>query len=174
MLAGRDRIIDNRPTRDLAARLAGAKEIVEYPEAHHTLEFEPDPERHIADLREWLGRQVDVVQIRNNPEAEEPAALKGMGRSCGRCLCLFLCPRRRILDLSHCCMGTAAIGSWLQPRRPLHRRLPRNSTRGFGGGLVFCFVAWLFRRIGWADRSNPVVAILFGTTYARRLVFLLA
>jgi alpha-beta hydrolase superfamily lysophospholipase len=59
MLAGRDRIIDNRPTRDLVERFTGPKEIVEYPEAHHTLEFEPDPERHVTDLLEWLRRQMD-------------------------------------------------------------------------------------------------------------------
>jgi acylglycerol lipase len=59
MLAGRDRIIDNRPTRDLVERFAGPKEIVEYPEAHHTLEFEPDPERHVTDLLGWLRRQME-------------------------------------------------------------------------------------------------------------------
>ncbi len=57
LLAGRDRIIDNQPTRDLVAKFAGPKEIVEYPAAHHTLEFEPNPERHITDLLNWLGRQ---------------------------------------------------------------------------------------------------------------------
>ncbi len=54
MLAGRDGIIDNRPTLNLIERFAGPKEIVEYPEAHHTLEFEPDPERHVTDLLNWL------------------------------------------------------------------------------------------------------------------------
>jgi alpha-beta hydrolase superfamily lysophospholipase len=59
MLAGRDRIIDNRPTRDLIERFAGPKEVIEYPEAHHTLEFSPDPERHITDLLKWLQRQME-------------------------------------------------------------------------------------------------------------------
>ena len=59
MLAGRDRIIDNRPTRDFIERFTGLKEVIEYPEAHHTLEFEPDPERHITDLLQWLRRQTD-------------------------------------------------------------------------------------------------------------------
>jgi alpha-beta hydrolase superfamily lysophospholipase len=59
MLAGRDRIIHNRPTRELVERFAGPKEIVEYPEAHHTLEFEADPDRHVRDLLEWLVRQTD-------------------------------------------------------------------------------------------------------------------
>ena len=57
MLAGRDRIIDNEPTRRFVERFAGPKEVVEYPEAHHTLEFEPDPERHVRDLVGWLQRQ---------------------------------------------------------------------------------------------------------------------
>jgi alpha-beta hydrolase superfamily lysophospholipase len=59
MLAGRDRIIDNRPTRDLVGRFAGPKEMVEYPEAQHTLEFEADPERHVTDLLKWLRRQTE-------------------------------------------------------------------------------------------------------------------
>jgi alpha-beta hydrolase superfamily lysophospholipase len=59
MLAGRDRIIDNVKTRRFAARFAGPTDVIEYPEAHHTLEFEPDPETHIRDLIEWLGRRSD-------------------------------------------------------------------------------------------------------------------
>ncbi|HXG12108.1 MAG TPA: alpha/beta fold hydrolase, partial [Gemmataceae bacterium] len=55
MLAGRDRIIANAPTRRYVERFASAdKEIIEYPEAHHTLEFEPEPERIFADLQRWL------------------------------------------------------------------------------------------------------------------------
>ena len=57
MLAGRDRIIDNDKTRRFVGRFAGPKEIVEYPEAHHTLEFEPDPDVHVRDLVAWLRRQ---------------------------------------------------------------------------------------------------------------------
>jgi alpha-beta hydrolase superfamily lysophospholipase len=60
MLAGRDGIIDNRPTRDWVESFVGSKEIVEYPDAHHTLEFEPDPERHITDLLKWLERQMGL------------------------------------------------------------------------------------------------------------------
>ncbi len=59
MLAGRDCIIDNRPTRDLVRRFAGPKEVVEYPDAHHTLEFEANPEWHITDLLDWLRRQTE-------------------------------------------------------------------------------------------------------------------
>ncbi len=57
LLAGRDRIIDNRRTREFVGRFAGPKEVVEYPDAHHTLEFEPDPDRHVTDLVGWLRRQ---------------------------------------------------------------------------------------------------------------------
>jgi alpha-beta hydrolase superfamily lysophospholipase len=55
LLAGRDRIIHNEPTRRLLERFGTRdREIIEYPEAHHTLEFEPDPERHIADVLRWI------------------------------------------------------------------------------------------------------------------------
>ncbi len=57
MLAGRDRIIDNDATRRFVGRFAGPVEVVEYPEAHHTLEFEPDPDVHVRDLVAWLQRQ---------------------------------------------------------------------------------------------------------------------
>jgi acylglycerol lipase len=55
MLAGRDEIIDNAATRALFERLtASQRSLIEYPEARHTLEFEPDPEPFIADLIGWL------------------------------------------------------------------------------------------------------------------------
>lgn len=55
LLAGRDRIIDNERTRELYRRLDGGNgRLVEYPEACHTLEFEPNPDRFIADLVRWL------------------------------------------------------------------------------------------------------------------------
>jgi alpha-beta hydrolase superfamily lysophospholipase len=56
-LAGADRIIDNARTRAFVTSFAGPVEVIEYPDAHHTLEFEPDPERHLADLLAWLDRQ---------------------------------------------------------------------------------------------------------------------
>jgi alpha-beta hydrolase superfamily lysophospholipase len=56
LLAGKDRVIDNAGTRAFAARFAGETEVIEYPEAHHTLEFEPEPDRFIDDLLGWLGR----------------------------------------------------------------------------------------------------------------------
>jgi alpha-beta hydrolase superfamily lysophospholipase len=59
MLAEKDRIIDNASTRRFVERFAAAdKEIVEYPGAHHTLEFEPEPERFIRDLISWLERHL--------------------------------------------------------------------------------------------------------------------
>jgi alpha-beta hydrolase superfamily lysophospholipase len=54
LLAGRDRIIDNERTRRFVQRFAGTVEVKEYPEAHHTLEFEPDPEVFLNDLLAWL------------------------------------------------------------------------------------------------------------------------
>jgi alpha-beta hydrolase superfamily lysophospholipase len=57
LLAGQDRIIDNARTRGWFERLASAdREVIEYPQAHHTLEFEPDPTGYFADLAGWLGR----------------------------------------------------------------------------------------------------------------------
>src|SRR5262249_13754042 len=44
LLAGQDRIIDNARTRAFVAHCTEAPEVIEYPGAHHTLEFEPDPE----------------------------------------------------------------------------------------------------------------------------------
>jgi alpha-beta hydrolase superfamily lysophospholipase len=59
MLAGRDRIVDNRPTRSFLRRLAAAhKTLIEYESASHTLEFESEPERYFADLADWIGRTV--------------------------------------------------------------------------------------------------------------------
>lgn len=56
MLAGRDRIIDNAATREWS-RALGTRELTlhEYPDAQHTLEFEPHPEQFVADLLAWLG-----------------------------------------------------------------------------------------------------------------------
>jgi alpha-beta hydrolase superfamily lysophospholipase len=55
MLAGHDRIVDNARTLAYFHRLASPdKHVIEYPEAHHTLEFEPDPTRYARDLIAWL------------------------------------------------------------------------------------------------------------------------
>jgi len=59
MLAGKDRIIDNARTRRFVEHFATAdKQIIEYSDAHHTLEFEPEPERFIGDLISWLERHL--------------------------------------------------------------------------------------------------------------------
>jgi len=57
-LAEHDRIIDNRKTRDFVRGLDWPeRDIVEYQGAHHTLEFEPDPEPFLRDLVDWIASQ---------------------------------------------------------------------------------------------------------------------
>ena len=57
MLAGQDRIVDNRKTDAFFKRLASSdREVIEYDDAHHTLEFEPDPSTYARDLASWLSR----------------------------------------------------------------------------------------------------------------------
>jgi acylglycerol lipase len=54
MLAGRDRIIDNpRVRRFIESSRSPDRQIIEYPEATHTLEFEPDPSQFLDDLSRW-------------------------------------------------------------------------------------------------------------------------
>jgi alpha-beta hydrolase superfamily lysophospholipase len=54
-LAGRDRIIDNEATRRWFDRVAAQDRILKlYPEAYHTLEFEPEPQPIFDDLAAWL------------------------------------------------------------------------------------------------------------------------
>jgi acylglycerol lipase len=58
MLAGEDRIVDNVRTLSYFDRLATSdRTVIEYPEGHHTLEFDPDPSRYALDLIGWLDRQ---------------------------------------------------------------------------------------------------------------------
>jgi acylglycerol lipase len=55
MLAGQDRIVDNARTLDYFQKLATTdRQVIEYPEGHHTLEFEPDPTRYAHDLIQWI------------------------------------------------------------------------------------------------------------------------
>lgn len=55
MLAGRDQIIDNDATKKWYESLASQERaLFEYPDACHTLEFEPDRDVWIADLIKWL------------------------------------------------------------------------------------------------------------------------
>jgi alpha-beta hydrolase superfamily lysophospholipase len=62
MLAGKDRIVDNVRTRTVVDAMPSTeKTIIEYPEAHHTLEFEPDPARYARDLITWLDQNRSVA-----------------------------------------------------------------------------------------------------------------
>jgi len=62
MLAEKDRIINNQKTRRYVEAFASPdKEIMEYPGAHHTLEFEPNPEIFLADLIGWLERHLRIA-----------------------------------------------------------------------------------------------------------------
>ena len=57
MLAGQDRIVDNAKTRASFDRVSSkVKQVIEYPDAHHTLEFEPEPSRYAIDLIAWIDR----------------------------------------------------------------------------------------------------------------------
>ncbi|MCS7238209.1 MAG: lysophospholipase [Thermoguttaceae bacterium] len=67
MLAGRDRITDNARTRRFFQQLGGDKRLIEYPAAHHTLEFEQDPSGYFRDLAEWVDKQVIAFQRRSLP-----------------------------------------------------------------------------------------------------------
>jgi alpha-beta hydrolase superfamily lysophospholipase len=55
MLAGRDRIVDNARTRAYFEGIGSTRpRIIEYPDGHHTLEFDPDPSRYALDFAGWL------------------------------------------------------------------------------------------------------------------------
>jgi alpha-beta hydrolase superfamily lysophospholipase len=55
MLAGRDQIIDNEAMRAFFEQLSSSqKRLIEYPQAAHTLEFEPDTTSFFNDLSGWI------------------------------------------------------------------------------------------------------------------------
>jgi len=57
VLSGRDRITDNAATRAYFSRLPSRdKTLLEYADAAHTLDFEPDPSKFHADLARWIER----------------------------------------------------------------------------------------------------------------------
>jgi alpha-beta hydrolase superfamily lysophospholipase len=59
LLAGQDRIINNGHTRQYVERLASPrKTVIEYPEAHHTMEFEADPSLYVRDLVGWIDADI--------------------------------------------------------------------------------------------------------------------
>jgi acylglycerol lipase len=61
MLAGQDRIVDNSRTLAYFNRLLCTKhQIIQYPDGHHTLEFEPDPSRYAHDLAAWLDEALHI------------------------------------------------------------------------------------------------------------------
>lgn len=67
MLAGHDRIVDNARTLAYFEKLASPqKRVLEYPEGHHTLEFDPDPTLYARDLATWLGSQPGVAPNRDS------------------------------------------------------------------------------------------------------------
>jgi alpha-beta hydrolase superfamily lysophospholipase len=57
-LAQHDRIIDNAGIRSIAARFPGVTSIIEYPNAHHTLEFEPETQPWVSDVTRWIEKQI--------------------------------------------------------------------------------------------------------------------
>ena len=60
MLAGKDRILDNAATRRFALSFPSRdNRVIEYPGAHHTLEFEPDGHPFVSDLVKWIERRVE-------------------------------------------------------------------------------------------------------------------
>jgi alpha-beta hydrolase superfamily lysophospholipase len=59
LLAGQDRIIDNVATRAFVASFPSRdNRVIDYPEAHHTLEFEPDGHPWVDDVLSWVDRRV--------------------------------------------------------------------------------------------------------------------
>lgn len=60
-LAGQDRIINNAQTAEFVRRITWPdREIITYDHAHHTLDFEADPEPFYRDLVAWLaGRNAE-------------------------------------------------------------------------------------------------------------------
>jgi alpha-beta hydrolase superfamily lysophospholipase len=72
LLAGRDGIIDNRWTRRRVRRLCkGFQRVIVYPEAHHTLEFEPDRDQFINDTVRWLDFVANELQWKRQRKLTE-------------------------------------------------------------------------------------------------------
>jgi alpha-beta hydrolase superfamily lysophospholipase len=56
LLAGEDKIIDNARTRAFVETFpAPRKQVIDYPAAAHTLEFEPPGHPFVADILAWMG-----------------------------------------------------------------------------------------------------------------------
>jgi alpha-beta hydrolase superfamily lysophospholipase len=68
LLAGKDRIIRNDRTHTFFHRFpTDDKNVVTYADAQHTLEFEPEPDRFIAEMLRWLDRQCRKRTARPDP-----------------------------------------------------------------------------------------------------------
>lgn len=80
LLAGQDRIIDVARTRRFVERFRSRdKTIITYENAHHTLEFEPDPEVFINDLIAWLRDHERLVLRHGKALAAEAAPIPAVG-----------------------------------------------------------------------------------------------
>ena len=60
MLAEHDRVIDNARTRLYAGGFGPPVELIDYPGAHHTLEFESADHPWVGDLVKWMERRLGV------------------------------------------------------------------------------------------------------------------
>jgi alpha-beta hydrolase superfamily lysophospholipase len=61
MLAGHDRIVDNARTLAYFEGIGSTRpQVIEYPDGHHTLEFDPDPSRYALDLAAWLDEALPI------------------------------------------------------------------------------------------------------------------
>ena len=69
VLAGQDRIIDNGRTRAYFDRIASRqKQVIDFPQGHHTLEFDPDPSAYARALVGWL----DATLLSSSPPDRRP------------------------------------------------------------------------------------------------------
>lgn len=69
-LAGRDRIIENEPTSAWLRSLPSTdRQITQYPDAQHTIEFEPDPSIFFRDLCDWIDARCDAAMPAHQSES---------------------------------------------------------------------------------------------------------
>jgi alpha-beta hydrolase superfamily lysophospholipase len=57
-LAGDDRVVSSKASRDMATRLGGDTRVIEYEGAYHDLYRDPEGERAAADLVAWLDKRL--------------------------------------------------------------------------------------------------------------------
>jgi alpha-beta hydrolase superfamily lysophospholipase len=64
LLAEHDRIVNNTKTRAFVERFVTPdKTVIEYPGAHHTLEFEPDLAVVLRDVKDWLAKHSETGRM---------------------------------------------------------------------------------------------------------------